>query len=141
MGARRLRRKGTDNPRRAPVRPSSVLGWALAVGVACVTFFAFLPALSADFVNWDDDTLIVNNPDFRGFGPSRIRWMFTTTLQGNYQRMTWLSFAFDAVGGDIATAHFHLTNIILHALGAALFYFLARRLLRAAAADAPDPYV
>lgn len=104
---------------------------AVALVVAATTLAAFIPALRNGFVNWDDDTLLLNNPDFRGFGPWYLRWMFSTTLLGNYQPVTWLSFAFDYSIWELRPFGYHLTNVILHAVDAAMFYFIARRMLRA----------
>ncbi len=110
---------------------SSRLALVVAPLVAAAAFVAFAPALRNDFVNWDDDTLLLNNPDFRGFGSWQLNWMFTTTLLGNYQPVTWLSFAVDHSIWGLRPLGYHLTNVIFHALGAGLFFFIARRVLRA----------
>ena len=35
--------------------------WAFAAAAAALSFLAFLPALQAGFVNWDDEVNFVNN--------------------------------------------------------------------------------
>jgi tetratricopeptide (TPR) repeat protein len=102
----------------------------LPVAIAAVTFAVFAPALNNDFVNWDDDKVLLQNHGFRGLGGEQIEWMFTAYVMGHYHPLTWMSFAVDYVIWGIDDAFgFHLTNIILHALNAVLFYFLAARLL------------
>jgi tetratricopeptide (TPR) repeat protein len=100
--------------------------------VAALAFAAFAPALSADFVNYDDVDLFVHNPAFRGLGARNLAWMFTTTQMGHYAPLTWLSHAFDFVCSGLDPAAFHRTNLALHALNAALFCIVAGRLLAAA---------
>lgn len=100
--------------------------------VSALTFVAFWPALSAGFLNWDDDLLLLQNTNWRGLSLGHFGWMFTTTYMGPYQPLAWLSYAIDDKLWGLRPAAFHATNLVLHALSAALFYLLARRLLRLA---------
>jgi protein O-mannosyl-transferase len=100
-----------------------------AVLVALVSFSAFLPALANQFVNWDDYETLLDNSRYRGLAWSHLRWMFTTFYMGHYQPLSWLSFALDYLVWGTDPVGYHLTNLILHALNAALFFFLARLLL------------
>src|SRR5712692_4798610 len=52
--------------------------WALALIPAALTLCVFLPLLGNGFVNWDDQANFLDNPHYRGFGWSNLRWMFTT---------------------------------------------------------------
>lgn len=101
------------------------------VAIALATCLAFWPALQGEF-NWDDDALLINNPHYRGFAASQLRWMFTTTLMGHYMPLTWLSLGADYVVGRMNPWAYHATSLLLHAVNAVLFYLLARRLLAAA---------
>lgn len=122
-----------DSCRRRPAPIAPGLRSALPLLVAGASFAAFLPALNNHFVDWDDYGFVVDNQHFRGFGAEQLRWMFTADLLGHYQPLTWISYAIDYHIWGIADASgYHLTNNILHALNAALFYFLALRLLRLA---------
>lgn len=112
----------------SPLAPVSV--------VALITLAVFLPALRCGFVNWDDDHNIVANSGFRGFDGQHLRWMATTTYGGHYQPLTWLSFALDQAVWGLAPAGYHLSNVLWHVLAAALFFFLAKRLLQLAAGEA-----
>ena len=119
--------------------------FALApLAIVLVTVAAFWPTLQGEF-NWDDDVNLVNNPHYRGFGASQLRWIFTTTLMGHYMPLTWLSLAADYAVGRMNPRGYHLTSLLLHAANALLFYAIARRLLAAAVggpggvASQPDP--
>lgn len=91
---------------------------------------AFLPCLWNDFVNWDDKKYLLETYRYRGLGWENIRWMLTTTIGGPYQPLTWLSFAADHALWGLSAFGFHLTNVLLHAVNAVLFYALCLVLLR-----------
>jgi tetratricopeptide (TPR) repeat protein len=111
---------------------------ALPLLVAVLALVAFLPALDAGFVNWDDDRNFLWNPGYRGLGPGELRWMFTATLMGHYIPLTWLSLGLNYALGGMEPWGYHLGNLVLHAANAALLFFVARRLLAAAvSSDAP----
>jgi len=114
-----------------PARGAGAWMKLLPVLVAAATFVTFLPALNNEFVNWDDDKLLLENYAWRGLGGPQLVWMFTQGMQGHYHPLTWVSFAIDYVlWGGLDARGFHLTNMVWHALNAALFYLLALRLLR-----------
>lgn len=106
---------------------------ALLAGIVLLgSAVPFLPSLRGEFLNWDDQVNLVANERFRGLGPDQLRWVFTTTLTGHWIPLTWLSFAANYALGGMNPWGYHLTNVLLHAGNALLFYFIARRLLAAA---------
>ena len=105
--------------------------------VGAVSVAAFLPALDADFVHWDDDVNIVGNPHFRGLGWPQLRWMLTTTLLGHWIPLTWLTFGINYVLGGMDPWGYHLGNLLLHGANVALFFLAARRLLVAGFSPGP----
>ena len=104
----------------------------VALCLATATFIAFLPALGNGFLNWDDDELILRNPHIRGLGAGNLKWMFTTFYFGPYMPVTWVSYALDYSLWGTDPFGYHLTNLLLHAANAALFYLLATMLLHSA---------
>jgi hypothetical protein len=112
--------------------PISGSQWLAPLGVALITLIVFLPALTNGFVNWDDDQILVENNEYRSLGWTALRWMFTTFHMGHYEPFTWLSFALDYKIWGMDAFGYHLTNVILHAANAALFYLIAARLLMGA---------
>ena len=130
------------SPKRATSAPSSrpkeSVGarrfpeWLVPLCVAIVTFGVFFPALVNDFVNWDDDKILYDNPYYRGLGWDQLKWMFSTFLMGHYQPLTWVTFALDYQLWGMAPFGYHLTSLLLHTANALLFYWVSQRLLRAA---------
>ncbi len=101
----------------------------LPIAVGALTFIVFSPALRNGFVEWDDQVNLLQNSHYRGLGWKHIRWMLTNTLMGHYIPVTWLSFALDHTLWGMNPFGYHLTNNLIHAANAVLFYFVALRLL------------
>jgi tetratricopeptide (TPR) repeat protein len=108
---------------------------ALAVGLA--TAVAFAPAIQNGFVEWDDQIILTNNQNYRGLGWEQVRWMFSNVTMGHYVPVTWLTHGVDFVLWGMDPAGYHLSNIVYHAISAAIFSLVALRLIGAAAAFPP----
>jgi tetratricopeptide (TPR) repeat protein len=94
---------------------------------------AFSPAIHAGFLNWDDDRNFLANPHYRGLGPGQLHWMWTSFHMGHYVPLTWMSHGLDYLLWGMNPLGYHLQNVLLHAANAVLLYFIARRILAAAA--------
>ena len=103
--------------------------WVVPVLVAAITFAAFVPALRAGFVTWDDDRNFLDNPAYRGLGWSQLRWMWSTFHMGHYVPLTWMTLGLDYELWEMNPMGYHLQNLLLHSVNAVLVYFLARRIL------------
>src|SRR5712691_8327827 len=118
--------------RRQPEGHASTRRWVfrlLPVLIALVTVVPFLPTLDNQFVNWDDDDNLVENPQYRGLGWTHFRWMWTTSHIGHYAPLTWMTFGLDYLLWGMNPVGYHLTNLLLHAANAVGFFFVAHRLL------------
>ncbi len=98
--------------------------WMLAVSLA-MTLFSYLPALEADFINWDDDEYVINNETIRNI--SSNEWI-TTPVQGNYHPLTMLTLAVNYKFSGEKAHGYHLLNLLLHLLNVFLVFKLAFRL-------------
>src|SRR5690242_18131970 len=101
----------------------------LTILVMIITAVVFSPALHNQFLDWDDNAALTENLRFRAIGWKELQWMFTTFYMGHYQPLSWISFAVDYYFWGLNPFGYHLTNVILHAANAGLFYCLALRLL------------
>ena len=111
--------------------------WSPVVAAA-LGAVAFLPALDADFVNWDDEISFLRNIHYRGLAPAQLHWMFTTTLLGHWSPLTWMTWGADYVVGGLHPFAYHLTSVLLHAVNIALLALVARRLLAAGFGTPPS---
>ena len=105
------------------------------VAVALLTAVCFLPALSGAFLNWDDNVNFLDNPAYQGLGREQVHWAFTSVLFGHYIPLTRLTWSMNFALGGLHPWGYHLVNVLIHAANAAIFYFVARRLLAAAVDD------
>jgi protein O-mannosyl-transferase len=110
----------------------------IPIAVVLVTVVTFAHSLENGFT-WDDKKNLVNNVYYRGLGPSELAWMFTGFHMGHYAPVTWITFGLDYLIWGLNPAGYHLTNVLLHAANAVLVYFLACRLLAAAAFQRTEP--
>ena len=115
-------------------------GWYRAAPaiVAALAIVAYLPALRAGFVTWDDNRNFLENTAWRGLGLTELRWMWTTTHMGHYIPLTWMTLGLDYVLWGMNPVGYHAVNVVLHAANAALVYFLARRVLSLAGVTSSD---
>ena len=97
--------------------------------VAGLGFVAFVPALGAHFLNWDDEISFLRNQDYRGLGLDQLHWMLTTTLLGHWSPLTWLTWSLNYVLGGMEPFGYHLLSVLLHVVNMGLFALVARRLL------------
>jgi tetratricopeptide (TPR) repeat protein len=113
----------------------TVSRWIVA-GIVLVVCASFAPTLSNGFVNWDDDLVLTDNTAYRGFSPSHLRWMVTTTHGGHWQPLTWLSYAVDHAIWEMDPRGYHLTSLLIHAVNAVLVWAILRTLLAGRGPDA-----
>ncbi len=123
-----------------PARPwfrSPLLPPAL---VSLVVLVSFSPALTAGFLNWDDDYNFTANPRYRGLSPSHLAWMFQTFLMGHWHPLTWITLGVDYTLWGMNPAGYHLSSVLIHAANAALLFVAIRRLLALAGSTPPGPW-
>lgn len=112
--------------------------WIVPLMIALLTVGAFLPTLQSGFVNWDDNKFLIHNPSYRGLGWTQLKWMFTTFHQGLYQPLSWMTYGMDYLVWGMSPIGYHLTNLLLHAGTAVVFYCVTIRLLQLAMADSAE---
>jgi tetratricopeptide (TPR) repeat protein len=124
---------------RPAARERAILLLVFLVVLAC-----FAPDLRNAFVDWDDTAYIVQNARIRTLSLETATWAFTEFHVSYWAPLTWLSFAVDHAIWGLDPVGYHLTNDLLHALVAALFFLVTHRLLRsgfAECASEPQPGV
>ena len=85
-------------------------------------FVVFYNCLSFDFVNWDDPKNIQDNINLRSLDAKNIKGIFTSTVIGNYNPLSILSFAIEKHLFGLNPMVFHLNNILLHCITIFIVY-------------------
>jgi tetratricopeptide (TPR) repeat protein len=102
-----------------------------------LSFLLYLPALHYDFV-MDDEALVVRNPYIKSWQylPQMLSTdAFNISDPTNYWRPVFtISLALDYSLWGLNPFGFHLTNILLHAINAALLFSLGRKFLNTTSA-------
>ncbi|SDT96969.1 Tetratricopeptide repeat-containing protein [Verrucomicrobium sp. GAS474] len=114
-------------------RPSPPL-WAFVLGLAALTFVAYLRALGCGFTNFDDDLYVTANPRvLAGLSLDGIGWAFGGWYGGFWQPLVWISYMLNVArdaAGHLDPFPFHLTNVLLHVGNTVLLFLLLRSLTK-----------
>ena len=104
----------------------------VAVGMLALSFAAFGPSLSNEFVNYDDPVVIVENDVIEGLTVDHFRAVFSRVRDYAYLPMWYASYWVDHALFGKRPLGYHLINILLHALNGLLLFCIVRRLSRPA---------
>ncbi len=94
----------------------------MPAAVFLVAFACFARLLGAEFLNYDDDT-VLRTPHWQGLSAANVAWMFGS-VRGVYSPLGWLSHAIDWHLWGLQPAGHHLTSVLLHATNSVLLYYL-----------------
>jgi protein O-mannosyl-transferase len=101
----------------------------LCVGLALATSVAFFPALRNNFVNFDDDAYVYENPKVTaGLTRRGITWAFTHFHSSNWHPLTWLSHMLDCQLYRLNAGGHHFTSVLLHAVVAILLFIVLQQM-------------
>lgn len=113
-------KKGTRG-KQPVVAQNGIEKWLPWIAVA-ITMVVFFNSLGNDFVNWDDDVNILENPNLTAFNWAAIKGIFTSDVIGNYNPLTILTFAIEKHLFGLNPTVFHVNNLILHMVCVFLVY-------------------
>ena len=110
-----------------PKPPSKNLRFIYA-GLALVTLALYLPVLGFNFIEYDDQQYVTDNPHVQaGLTWSGFRWAFGFHA-GNWHPLAWLSHMMDCqLFGARAGGH-HFTNVLLHTATTLLLFAALKRM-------------
>ena len=84
-----------------------------------------------EFVHFDDNINIYENPHLKGLSAESMRWMFTDTAYARrYMPLGWLSYAINQQLFGFTPRAFHAFSLLLHLTNVAVLFLLLQRLLR-----------
>jgi hypothetical protein len=104
---------------------SIVTSLIICITLVSVSIISYIPVLSADFIAYDDDVYVTENPRVRqGITPENIRWAFTTGYNANWHPLTWLSHMIDIELFGMRPGGHHCTSLFIHCLNGVLLFLL-----------------
>ncbi|RKZ07461.1 hypothetical protein DRQ32_10080, partial [bacterium] len=110
--------------------------WIGALVLALALALVFWRVAGFEFLLYDDDLYLTNNPAVQeGLTPDAIAWALTTLHEGIYQPVTWLSYLTDITIFGMNPGAMHVVNLLLHLLVSLMLWrVLARATQNARAA-------
>jgi protein O-mannosyl-transferase len=97
-----------------------------------ITLAAFWQVGNHGFVDYDDDTYIVQNRNIQnGITVQGLRWAFTTGYAANWHPLTWISHMLDVQIFGMSPQFHHLTNLLFHVANVLLLFFVLNRMTKA----------
>jgi len=103
----------------------------IVILIIFLTFALYADVLFFDFINFDDNTYIYDNPLLtNGLTWTSVHWAWTKFGAPYYMPLTRLSYIIDAEVFNINPAGFHLTNLVLHVINSVLVFFISKTILK-----------
>jgi tetratricopeptide (TPR) repeat protein len=101
----------------------------VCIFLVAIIWVVFGQTLGHDFVNYDDNLYVYENPEVaRGLTLKGILWAFTHVHSSNWHPLTWISHMLDCQFYGLNPGGHHLTNILLHTATAILLFLVLRRM-------------
>lgn len=105
--------------------PSNRRAWFLGLLLGITTLWVYWPVRHYDFVGYDDDGYVFNNPVVRaGLSWQGLAWSFANQYECNWQPVTWLSHMLDCQLFGLHAGEQHLMNVLFHCANAMLLLLL-----------------
>jgi tetratricopeptide (TPR) repeat protein len=97
------------------------------VVLALLTFIAFEQVCRNDFINYDDNKYVTENPHVKtGITRESVIWAFTTPHAANWHPLTWISHMLDYELYGLNPAGHHFTNLLFHVANTLLLFFVLK---------------
>ena len=100
--------------------------------LALLTLVVYLPVRNHEFVRYDDDVYVTNNPEVKsGLSWQGIKWAFVTDHGANWHPLTWLSLMLDCQLFGVKAGSLHLVNALFHIANTLLLFIVFNRMTKA----------
>jgi tetratricopeptide (TPR) repeat protein len=101
----------------------------ICAGLVLATIVAYEQVRHGDFVDYDDDMYVTENPHVKnGITVESISWAFTTRHAYNWHPLTWLIHMLDCQLFGTKPGWHHLTNLLLHTINTLLLFGVLKRM-------------
>jgi protein O-mannosyl-transferase len=106
--------------------------WGICILLAAAVWFVFRPTAHFEFINYDDDAYVYENPTVQnGLTWTGVKWAFATWHAGNWHPLTWLSHMTDCQLFGLNPGMHHSVNVLFHAANSLLLLLLFLRWTKA----------
>lgn len=103
--------------------------WWICLALAAITIAVFSPLFHYDFLTFDDQVYVTENPYVRsGLNFNSIAWAFQTSTSCNWLPLAWISHMLDFQCYGMKAGGHHLTNVLIHAVNVVLLFLLLQKM-------------
>ena len=97
-------------------------------GLLLIVFIVYMPILQGEFINYDDDIYITENPMIVNLNAESVKGLFCDYYENQYSPVAMLIMALEykAFGGSVSALKF--ISILWHLIGVILLFQLVRKL-------------
>mgnify|MGYP000515855873 CR=1 FL=1 len=108
---------------------NTYLTFGICLVLAASTLAVYWQVQSCDFVNYDDNEYVTENPNVQaGLTRQGVIWAFTTGYAANWFPLTWLSHMLDCELFGVNPGRHHLTNLLFHIANSLLLFIVLKRM-------------
>ncbi|UCF42748.1 MAG: tetratricopeptide repeat protein [Planctomycetota bacterium] len=98
-------------------------------GLAVITVVAFEQVRLNEFIGYDDNQYVVDNPQVKaGITHKSLLWAFTSTRASNWHPLTWLSHMLDCELFGLNPCGHHLMNLFFHLANTLVLFWVFNRM-------------
>ena len=102
--------------------------WIIAASLALATLIVYFRTVHYDFVFYDDDTFVYDNPVVKaGLTAAGLVWSFGMHF-ANWHPLTWFSYLLDAQLFGMNPGAFHMENVLYHTASTVLLFLALFRM-------------
>jgi tetratricopeptide (TPR) repeat protein len=99
--------------------------------LAAATFAVYSPVRNHEFVQYDDDIYVTENPNVQsGLTWQSIKWASTAIHASYWHPLTWLSHMLDCTLFGVNAGRHHIINVLFHAANAILLFVVLNRMTK-----------
>src|SRR6476661_3210369 len=110
---------------------------AFVVALIALNVFVYSDVRHFDFVNWDDQSYLTENPAVqRGLSWSNVGWALRTSHSPYWHPLTWMSHMLDVSLYGMDPGSHHVTSLIIHIASTLLLFAVFRRMTHDVGASA-----
>jgi len=100
--------------------------------LAIATAVVYSPVRHAQFINYDDNQYVTDNPHVKaGLTPQSLAWAFTASYAGNWHPLTWISHMLDCQCFGLDSPAHHLVNVAFHIANTLLLFVVLNQMTAA----------
>ena len=111
------------------IMQQNLLPYAVYLVLIFATLAVFHQLPSHDFVNYDDDLFVYENPQVQnGFSKEGVIWAFTSFSPDYWKPLSWLSHMLDCELFGLRPGMHHLTSLLLHVANSVLLLLVLSRM-------------